>query len=33
LGVAAGIALTAAAVSVTRLAGNAGGRTTLPRTE
>lgn len=32
LGVAAGIALTAAAVSVTRLAGNAGGRTTLPRT-
>jgi DHA2 family multidrug resistance protein-like MFS transporter len=33
LGVAAGIALTAAAVSVTRLAGNAGGRATLPRTE
>jgi MFS transporter, DHA2 family, multidrug resistance protein len=33
LGVAAGIALTAAAVSVTRLAGNAGGRATVPRTE
>jgi len=30
LGVAAAIALTAAAVSVTRLAGNAGGRATVP---